>query len=166
MSLLKINVFLCAQGELALVMVLVSNACFRDVISSHLLKMRRLNIVALIIQPHHCAKIADHSHGFKGQKYREKTQFCHTAPWCYSREAKVTSIYMCCTKSPVPWLLYLPDYKWVLSFPVFIFLFFGLFWDKDKKHLWLTRQTSCLFIFLKINRHIFLKKEKENIAFF
>lgn len=47
--------------------VLVSNACFRAVSRARLPKMRRLNIMALIIPPHHGAKIADHSHRFNGR---------------------------------------------------------------------------------------------------
>ena len=56
-----------APEELALVTVLVSNACFRAVTRARLSKMRRLNIMALIILPHHSAKIADHSHGLSGR---------------------------------------------------------------------------------------------------
>lgn len=59
--------FLREPEELALVTVLVSNACFKAVTCACLPKTRRLNILPLIIPPHHGAKIADHSHGFSGR---------------------------------------------------------------------------------------------------
>lgn len=75
-----------ALEELALVTVLVSSACFRAVTRSRLSKMRRLNIMTLIIPPNHSAKIANHSCGFSGwwwwwwcwgQQIKEQTGFCH-----------------------------------------------------------------------------------------
>lgn len=70
--------FLPELEALALVTVLVSDACFRAVTRTQLAKTRRLNITALKI-PHLGARTADHSNGFsvRGRNIGKKTSFFH-----------------------------------------------------------------------------------------